>query len=153
MYDGKGLRLWRGNSSHPDAEVLLKWPQVAKRIEALIENDRYLKAADFSRMPGYERDQMAGRVLSFYARLPEEIKRPFEGEAFNSQTRKNWGNCLKIRKRPKICWRIWTLFLRRFRRILRIMKDGYRFWQSCMDTWKEPIPSFRSEKGNTGREQ
>ena len=95
MYDGKGLRLWRGNSSHPDAEVLLKWPQVAKRIEALIENDRYLKAADFSRMPGYERDQMAGRVLSFYARLPEEIKRPFEGEAFNSQTRKELGKLLE----------------------------------------------------------
>lgn len=95
MYDGKGLRLWRGDSSHPDAEVLLKWPQVAKRIEALIENDRYLKAADFSRMPGYERDQMAVRVLSFYARLPEEIKRPFEGEAFNSQTRKELGKLLE----------------------------------------------------------
>ena len=46
-------------------------------------------------MPGYERDQMAVRVLSFYARLPEEIKRPFEGEAFNSQTRKELGKLLE----------------------------------------------------------
>ena len=38
---------------------------------------------------------MAVRVLSFYARLPEEIKRPFEGEAFNSQTRKELGKLLE----------------------------------------------------------
>lgn len=87
-YDGKGLYLWRGNSSHSDAEVLLKWPQAAKRVSVMIENDSYLKAADFSRMSGYERELMAGHVLTFYARLPEGTEKPFGKNPFSKETRK-----------------------------------------------------------------
>ncbi len=87
-YDGKGLHLRRGDYAHPDAEILLKWRTVAKRVETLIENDRYLKAKDFSWMPEYEREQMAGRVLKFYSRLPEEIERPFIGNVFTGDARK-----------------------------------------------------------------
>ena len=78
-YDGKGIRLRRGHYENPDAEILLKWPKVAKRIEFLIENGSYLKPADYSRMPVYERQQMAGRVMTFYHHLPMEIMRPWEG--------------------------------------------------------------------------
>lgn len=87
-YSGKGLKLQRGSYGEPETEVLLKWLQVAKRVEFLIENDRYLKAADFSRMPDYEREQMASRVISFYYRLPEEIERPFEEDLLNEKARK-----------------------------------------------------------------
>lgn len=58
--------------------ILLKWPAVAKRVQYLIDHDSYLKAGDYTRMPSYERERMANRVISFYARLPEEIERPFE---------------------------------------------------------------------------
>ncbi len=78
-YSGKGLKLARGSFSNPDAEVLLKWPKVAKRVAYLIQNDNYLKPADYSRMPDYEREVMAGRVVSFYHHLPEHIMRPWEG--------------------------------------------------------------------------
>ena len=78
-YSGKGLKLARGSFSNPDAEVLLKWPKVAKRVAYLIQNDNYLKPADYSRMPDYEREVMAGRVVNFYHHLPEHIMRPWEG--------------------------------------------------------------------------
>ena len=87
-YNGKGLKLERGNYGNPDVSILIKWPQVAKRVQYLIENDRYLKAADFSRMPGYEREQMAGRIISFYSRLPEEMERPFKDGFLHEEARK-----------------------------------------------------------------
>ncbi len=78
-YDGKGLCLTRGEYDSVKAETLLKWPAVAKRIKYLIESGRYLSTADLSRMPEYEKEQMAGRVLDFYYRIPEDIMRPWEG--------------------------------------------------------------------------
>ena len=78
-YDGKGIRLRRGDYERPDAEILLKWPKVAERIAFLIENGSYLKPADYSRMAVYEREQMAGRVAAFYHNLPMDIMRPWEG--------------------------------------------------------------------------
>lgn len=44
-----------------------RWPQVAKRVQNLTENDRYLKAADFSWMP----DDMTEKT-TFYllSRIP-----------------------------------------------------------------------------------
>ena len=86
-YNGKGLKLARGSFGNPDTQVLLKWPQVAKRVTYLIENDKFLKAADYSRMPGYEREQMVNRILSFYARLPKETERPFTDDFFHDDAR------------------------------------------------------------------
>lgn len=78
-YDGKGLCLTRGEYGSMEAETLLKWPAVAKRVKHLIESDRYLSTPDLSRMPEYEKGQMAGRVLDFYYRIPEDIMHPWEG--------------------------------------------------------------------------
>ena len=78
-YDGKGLKLRRGSYSSPDTEILLKWSKVADRIAYLIENDKFLKAEDYSRMPSYERERMASRVVNFYHHLPKDIIRPWEG--------------------------------------------------------------------------
>ncbi len=78
-YSGKGLLLRRGSYTNPEAEVLLRWPKVAKRVAYLIQNGDYLKPADYSRMPDYEREQMAGRVVRFYYHLPGYIVRPWEG--------------------------------------------------------------------------
>lgn len=87
-YDGKGLKLERGSYSHPEATVFLKWTQVVKRIEFLIEQDFYLKAADYTRMPIYEREQLANRIVSFYYRLPEEIERPFPDSFLGEEARR-----------------------------------------------------------------
>ena len=87
-YDGKGLKLERGTYGNPDISVLLPWAKVAKRIGYLIDNQQFLRSADYSRMPEYERERIAGKVISFYARLPEEIERPFKQDFFNEEARK-----------------------------------------------------------------
>ena len=76
-YSGKGLKLARGSFGNPDTEVLLNWTKVAKRIGFLMEAEQFLQAKDYSRMPDYERERMAGRVISFYSRMPSEIPVPY----------------------------------------------------------------------------
>ena len=87
-YDGKGLQLKRGEIGNPDTSVLLPWAKVAKRVGYLIDNQQFLHSADYSRMPDYERERIAGKVISFYARLPEEIECPFKQDFFNEEARK-----------------------------------------------------------------
>ena len=87
-YDGKGLKLERGDYGNPDTSVLLPWAKVAKRIGYMIDNQQFLHSTDYSRMPDYERERIAGKVISFYARLPEEIERPFKQDFFNEEARK-----------------------------------------------------------------
>ena len=88
-YSAKGLKLSRGSYGKPDAEVLLKWPAVSKRVQYLIDNDNFLKAKDYSRMPSYEREKMASKVISFYVRLPKDIERPFKEDFFWEDSRKD----------------------------------------------------------------
>ena len=87
-YDGRGLELARGIYGKPDALVKLKWNQAAERVARLIDQSLYLKPADYSRMPNYEREQMANRVIGFYYHLPDEVERPFERELLNEDARK-----------------------------------------------------------------
>ena len=81
-YDGKGLFLARGAYGNPYTSILLSWNKVANRVAYLIKNDQFLQAEDYARMPEYEREQMANKVLCFYDRLPEEIDRPFTDDFF-----------------------------------------------------------------------
>ena len=81
-YDGKGLFLARGAYGNPYTSILLSWNKVANRVAYLIKNDQFLQAEDYARMPEYEREQMANKVLRFYDRLPEEIDRPFTDDFF-----------------------------------------------------------------------
>ena len=81
-YDGKGLFLARGAYGNPYTSILLSWNKVANRVAYLIKNDQFLQAEDYARMPEYEREQMANKVLRFYDRLPEEMDRPFTEDFF-----------------------------------------------------------------------
>jgi len=87
-YDGRGLELARGIYGKPDALVKLNWNQAAERVAKLIDQSLYLKPADYSRMPSYEREQMANRVIGFYHRLTDEVERPFKRELLNEDARK-----------------------------------------------------------------
>ena len=86
-YDRKGLLLARGDDNSPYASISLSWKKVANRISYLIKNDQFLQAEDYARMPEYEREQMANKILSFYARLPEGIDRPFTNDFFGAVSR------------------------------------------------------------------
>ena len=86
-YDRKGLLLARGDDNSPYTSISLSWKKVANRISYLIKNDQFLQAEDYVHMSEYEREQMANKILSFYARLPEGIDRPFTNDFFGNVSR------------------------------------------------------------------
>ena len=87
-HDGKGIALERGPYGNPDASVHLNWNQAAGRIDRLIRDSEYLKPADYSRMPAYEQEKMAMRVMSFYHHLPSEVERPYPQDLYHEEGRK-----------------------------------------------------------------
>ena len=52
-HDAKGIKISRGRISQPDAELLLRWNKVEKRIGELIRADRYLSQAEKDDYPAY----------------------------------------------------------------------------------------------------
>ena len=86
-YDRKGLLLARGDDNSPYTSISLSWKKVANRISYLIKNDQFLQAEDYVHMSEYEREQMANKILSFYARLPEGIDRSFTNDFFGDVSR------------------------------------------------------------------
>ena len=87
-HDGRGIALERGPYGNPDASVHLNWNQAAGRIDKLIRDSEYLKPADYSRMPAYEREQMAMRVMGFYHHLPNDVERPYPQDLYHEEGRK-----------------------------------------------------------------
>ena len=87
-HDGRGIALERGPYGNPDASVHLNWNQAAGRIDQLIRDSEYLKSADYSRMPAYERERMAMRVMGFYHHLPNGVERPYPQDLYHEEGRK-----------------------------------------------------------------
>ena len=87
-HDGRGIALERGPYGNPDASVHLNWNQAAGRIDQLIRDSEYLKPADYSRMPAYERERMAMRVMGFYHHLPNDVERPYPQDLYHEEGRK-----------------------------------------------------------------
>ncbi|NCC86377.1 MAG: hypothetical protein EOM05_00715 [Clostridia bacterium] len=54
MHDGKGIKLSKGSIMEPDAEVLLPWNKVAKRIDELITSESYLNEKELANFPVYQ---------------------------------------------------------------------------------------------------
>ena len=76
---GRGISLTRGSTSNPAAEVTLKWPAAAKRIEKLIADGGYLTRAELDFLPRYERLRLVRSINTFYINSPLDYVRPFEG--------------------------------------------------------------------------
>ena len=87
-HDDRGISLERGSYGNPDASVHLNWNQAAGRIDQLIRDSEYLKPADYSRMPAYERERMAMRVMGFYHHLPNNVERPYPQDLYHEEGRK-----------------------------------------------------------------
>ena len=60
-HDAKGIKISRGRISRPDAELLLRWNKVEKRIGELIRTDRYLRQAEKDNYPAYREQAEARR--------------------------------------------------------------------------------------------
>ena len=76
-HSGKGLRLRRGYQEGTP-QLLLKWSQVAKRIEELIEANRYMTAKELEYLPEYEKHILTREIYHFYSDQPEQVIRPYE---------------------------------------------------------------------------
>ncbi|MCD8249671.1 MAG: DNA methylase, partial [Lachnospiraceae bacterium] len=100
-YSAKGLTLARGSFGEPYASIFLTWTKVAQRVNHLTRMEQYLKPEDYSRMPEYERNQMARSVLAFYGRLPEEVTRPFNEDFFGEDARKELSAILEDPERAE----------------------------------------------------
>lgn len=67
-YDGKGITFRRGNGDKT-SEVKLNWQQYAKRMRALVLSGHFLSQEAIDRIPEYEREQIARRVIGFFQYL------------------------------------------------------------------------------------
>ena len=59
MHDAKGIKISKGKISSPDAQILVPWNKIEKRIGELIKADRYLNQAEKDYYPEYHRQDMA----------------------------------------------------------------------------------------------
>lgn len=75
-HSAKGLKLSRGYQEGAP-QLLLKWSQVAKRIEELIAADRYMTAKELEYLPEYEKHILTREIYHFYSEQPEEVIRPY----------------------------------------------------------------------------
>ena len=56
-HDGKGITFSRGRAMKPYEKLTLTWPQVARRIDAMITQGRYLNEAQLAYLPTYQQEQ------------------------------------------------------------------------------------------------
>lgn len=75
-YDAKGIKLSKGSIFTPDAEVLLSWQVVAKRIGKLIKEDRYLTPAAKEKYIQYKQEQKEKALQHAKEELDEVISEP-----------------------------------------------------------------------------
>ncbi len=77
-HDSKGITYRRENAEFvPYDTILLKWPQVEKRISELIRQGKYMSEKDMAYIPTYEKHELAREIQGFFSGLPQETPRPF----------------------------------------------------------------------------
>lgn len=81
LYTGKGLSFSHGDLTQPYAKVELKWNFIAKRIDSMIAQDRFLSEKDRESMAGYEIKQLARSIHRFFMDAPELYPRPYQFNA------------------------------------------------------------------------
>ncbi len=93
-HSGKGTELRKSDISKPYAEVLENWGQVAKRVDRLINENRYLNKAEIDYIPTYEKELVARSILTFYNYAPTDTEKPFGKEETFSYNRSNYDNSI-----------------------------------------------------------
>lgn len=76
-HSSKGFEYSRGTIGRPYDKVKLTWPQVAKRIDKLIAENRYMSQSELEYYPEYEKRMLAARIRSFYERVPQDTPKPY----------------------------------------------------------------------------
>ncbi len=77
-HDSKGITYKRENAEFvPYDTILLKWPQVEKRVGELIRQGKYMSEKELAYIPMYEKHELAREIQGFFSGLPQETPRPF----------------------------------------------------------------------------
>ena len=83
-YDAKGIHLRKGHIFTPDAEVLLSWNVVAKRIEKLIQEGRYFSDKKKIEYAAYKEEQEKKALEQAKEEL-SGVDTPNEGESIQPE--------------------------------------------------------------------
>jgi len=78
LHDGRGIAFSRGNGAIPYDKIILPWPKVAKRIDELIAEGRYMNQAQLDHLPEYEKGVLAREIQGFYVSRSTETVRPYD---------------------------------------------------------------------------
>ena len=78
---GKGLAICGGMMKNSDQKILLKWSQVAKRIDELIRQDKYLGETEKTLLDSFEARRIAQEIIYFYSSKTLDIIRPYDGDS------------------------------------------------------------------------
>jgi N12 class adenine-specific DNA methylase len=80
-HDSKGISFNREINHMPYDKVSLPWSKVARRIDELIADGRYMTESELAYIPEYEKGILAGEVYFFYSHQPEDVPHPFPYDA------------------------------------------------------------------------
>ena len=76
-HDAKGIAYSRENNHMPYDKVILPWPKVARRIDELIADGKYMSEQELAYIPEYEKHELSRDIRSFFSNQPEDVYHPY----------------------------------------------------------------------------
>ena len=76
----KGIEFSHGSVMEPYAKVLVKWSDVAKRIDTLIKQDKFVTQEDIDAIPDIYKKEISRDLESFFEVLSENDAKPYPND-------------------------------------------------------------------------
>ena len=76
----KGIEFSHGSVMEPYAKVLIKWSDVAKRIDTLIKQDKFVTQEDIDAIPEIYKNEISRDLESFFENLSENDAKPYPND-------------------------------------------------------------------------
>ena len=76
----KGIEFSHGSVMEPYAKVLIKWSDVAKRIDTLIKQDKFVTQEDIDAIPDIYKSEISRDLESFFEGLSENDAKPYPND-------------------------------------------------------------------------
>ena len=76
----KGIEFSHGSVMEPYAKVLIKWSDVAKRIDALIKQNKFVTQEDIDAIPDIYKNEITRDLESFFEGLSENDAKPYPND-------------------------------------------------------------------------
>lgn len=76
----KGIEFSHGSVMEPYAKVLIKWSDVAKRIDTLIKQNKFVTQEDINAIPDIYKNEISRDLESFFENLSENDAKPYPND-------------------------------------------------------------------------